>query len=95
MRHAAEMTTAVRDIAPMLLMMIFPFVTDPLVTVSITILDAVRIVIVVLFVLMWKRAGHRTRSHRPTSQHAMARPRQFRREDRGFESRRSRTEDRP
>ena len=45
----------------MLLMMIYPFATDPLVTVSITILNTVGIVIVVLFVLMWRRAAtHRT-----------------------------------
>jgi BASS family bile acid:Na+ symporter len=56
-RHATEATTAVRNIAPMLLMMIFPFAADPLVTVSITILNTVGIVIVVLFVLMWRRAA--------------------------------------
>ena len=33
-RHAAEVTTAVRNIKPMLLMMIFPFGTDPLVAVD-------------------------------------------------------------
>ena len=46
------MTTAVRNIAPMLLMMIFPFGADPLVTVSITILNTIGIVTVLLFVLM-------------------------------------------
>ena len=56
-RHATEATTAVRNIAPMLLMMIFPFAADPLVTVSITILNTVGIVIVVLFVLMWRRVA--------------------------------------
>ena len=56
-RHAAEATTAVRNIAPMLLMMIFPFGSDPLVTVSITILNTVGIVIVLVFVLMWRRAA--------------------------------------
>ena len=56
-RHATEVTTAVRNIAPMLLMMIFPFGADPLVTVSITILNTVGIVTVVLFVLMWRRAA--------------------------------------
>lgn len=55
-RHAAEATTAVRNIAPMLLMMIFPFGADPVVTVSITILNTIGIVIVLLFVLMWRRA---------------------------------------
>ena len=43
-RHATELTTAVRNIAPMLLMMIFPFGADPLVTVSITILNTVGLV---------------------------------------------------
>ncbi len=56
-RHATETTTAIRNIAPMLLMMIFPFAADPLVTVSITILNAVGITIVVLFALMWRRAA--------------------------------------
>ena len=56
-RHAAEATTAVRNIAPMLLMMIFPFGADPLVTVSITILNTVGITIVLVFVLMWRRAA--------------------------------------
>jgi BASS family bile acid:Na+ symporter len=56
-RHAAEITTAVRNIAPMLLMMIFPFVAYPLVTVSITIINTIGITVVVLFVLMWRRAA--------------------------------------
>ena len=56
-RHAAEATTAVRNIAPMLLMMIYPFAADPLVTVSITILNTIGIVTVLLFVLMWRRAA--------------------------------------
>ncbi len=56
-RHAAEATTAVRNIAPMLLMMIFPFASDPLVTVSITILNTIGIVTILLFVLMWRRAA--------------------------------------
>ena len=55
-RHAAETTTAVRNIAPMLLMRIFPFVADPLVTVSITILNTFVVTVVLLFVLMWRRA---------------------------------------
>ena len=74
-RHAAEATTAVRNIAPMLLMMVFPFGADPLVTVSITILNTVGITIVVLFVLMWRtrcagssgsnqRGGRRRRGRR-------------------------------
>jgi bile acid:Na+ symporter, BASS family len=56
-RHATETTTAVRNIAPMLLMMICPFRSDPLVTVSITILNTVGITTVLLFVLMWRRAA--------------------------------------
>ncbi len=56
-RHAAEITTAVRNIAPMLLMMIFPFAADPLVTVSITILNTIGIVTVLLFVLAWRRTN--------------------------------------
>ena len=56
-RHATESTTAVRNIGPMLLMMIFPFRADPLVTVSITILNTVGIIVVVLFVLMWRRGA--------------------------------------
>ena len=62
-RHATEATTAVRNIAPMLLMMIFPFAADPLVTVSITILNTVGIVIVLLFVLMWRRAAAPADTH--------------------------------
>ena len=56
-RHATEATTAVRNIAPMLLMMIYPFAADPLVTVSITILNTIGITTVLLFVLMWRRAA--------------------------------------
>ena len=56
-RHATEATTAVRNIAPMLLMMIFPFGADPLVTVSITILNTVGITVVLAFVLVWRRAA--------------------------------------
>ena len=69
-RHAAEATTAVRNIAPMLLMMIFPFGTDPLVTVSITILNTVGLVVVLLFVLMWRRAASPSDTHPTTSQPA-------------------------
>ena len=65
-RRGTEVTTAVRNIAPMLLMMIFPFGADPLVTVSITILNTVGITIVLLFVLMWRRAAPLdTHDHRP------------------------------
>ena len=69
-RHATEVTTAVRNIAPMLLMMIFPFGADPLVTVSITILNTVGITIVLLFVLMWRRAASPSDPHATTSQPA-------------------------
>jgi BASS family bile acid:Na+ symporter len=69
-RHAAEATTAVRNIAPMLLMMIFPFGSDPLVTVSITILNTIGIVIVLLFVLMWRRATQPSDTQATTNQPA-------------------------
>jgi len=69
-RHATEVTTAVRNIAPMLLMMIFPFGADPLVTVSITILNSIGIVIVVLFVLIWRRAASPPDTHATTDQPA-------------------------
>ena len=64
------MTTAVRNIAPMLLMMIFPFAADPLVTVSITILNTIGIVTVLLFVLMWRRAASPWDTDAPTDQPA-------------------------
>jgi bile acid:Na+ symporter, BASS family len=69
-RHAAETTTAIRNIAPMLLMMIFVFGSDPLVTVSITILNTVGITIVLLFVLMWRRAASPADAHATTNQEA-------------------------
>ena len=69
-RHATEVTTAVRNIAPMLLMMIFPFGADPLVTVSITILNTIGIVTVLLFVLMWRRAASPSDTHATTNQPA-------------------------
>ncbi len=69
-RHATEVTTAVRNIAPMLLMMIFPFVSDPLVTVSITILNTVGLVVVLFFVLMWRRAAKRLDTHATSNHHA-------------------------
>jgi bile acid:Na+ symporter, BASS family len=70
-RHATEVTTAVRNIAPMLLMMmIFPFAADPLVTVSITILNTIGIVTVLLFVLMWRRAASPSDTHATTNQPA-------------------------
>jgi BASS family bile acid:Na+ symporter len=59
-RHAAEITTGIRNIAPMLLMMIFPFGADPLVTVSITILNTIGITVILLFVLVWRRASSPT-----------------------------------
>ena len=69
-RHATEVTTAVRNIAPMLLMMIFPFRADPLVTVSITILNSVGIVTILMFVLLWRRAAPSPDVHATTSQPA-------------------------
>jgi BASS family bile acid:Na+ symporter len=84
-RHAAEVTTAVRNIAPMLLMMIFPFVADPLVTVSITILNSINMVIVLLFVLMWRRAASpsdtQATTNQPASQPAKASPHPLRRDE--------------
>ena len=73
-RHAAETTTAIRNIAPMLLMMIYPFAADPLVTVSITILNTVGMVIVILFVLMWRRAASPSDTHATTSQQSEGLP---------------------
>jgi hypothetical protein len=52
----------------MLLMMIFPFASDPLVTVSITILNTIGIVTVLLFVLMWRRAASPSDTHATTNQ---------------------------
>ena len=66
-RHAAEATTAVQNIAPMLLMMIYPFAADPLVTVSITILNTVGLTVVLLFVLMWRRAAFTVDTHATTN----------------------------
>ncbi len=71
-RHAAETTTAIRNIAPMLLMMIFVFGSDPLVTVSITIINAVGITIILLFALMWRRAASPPGAHATTNQAAPA-----------------------
>jgi BASS family bile acid:Na+ symporter len=58
----------------MLLMMIFPFVADPLVTVSITILNTIGIVTVLLFVLMWRRAASPSDTHAITNQPASEGP---------------------
>ena len=69
-RHATEATTAVRNISPMLLMLIFPFAADPLVTVSITILNTIGIVTVLLFVLMWRRAASPSDTYATTNQQA-------------------------
>ena len=80
-RHATEVTTAVRNIAPMLLMMIFPFASDPLVTVSITILNAIGLLTVLLFVLGWRRVASRSDSHATASeQQERLRPRRLRRD---------------
>ena len=66
-RHATEVTTGVRNIAPMLLMMIFPFAADPLVTVSITILNTIGITVVLVFVLFWRRRASPSDAHATTS----------------------------
>ncbi len=55
-RHAAEITTAIRNIGPMLLVMIFPLSAYPLVNVSVTILNTIGIVVVLAFALAWRRA---------------------------------------
>jgi BASS family bile acid:Na+ symporter len=52
----------------MLLMMIFVFGSDPLVTVSITILNTIGITIVLLFVLMWRRAASPSDAHATANQ---------------------------
>jgi hypothetical protein len=52
----------------MLLMMIFPFVAYPLVTVSITILNTIGLVVVLLFVLVWRRAASPSGAHATTKQ---------------------------
>jgi BASS family bile acid:Na+ symporter len=54
----------------MLLMMIITFAGDPLVTVSITILNTIGIVTVLLFVLMWRRAPSPSDTHATTNQPA-------------------------
>lgn len=75
-RHAAEITTAIRNIAPMLLITIFPFGAYPLVTVSITILNSIGIVVVLVFALAWRRAAapKGAKSGAPKVQGAQARP---------------------
>jgi bile acid:Na+ symporter, BASS family len=55
-RHATETTTAIRNIAAMLLVVIFPFGAYPLVTVSITALNTFGIVVVLIFALEWRHA---------------------------------------
>ena len=70
-RHATEITTAIRNIGPMLLVMIFPYGAYPLVSVSITILNTIGIVVVLVFALAWRRAlapaGSRTPTDRATT----------------------------
>jgi BASS family bile acid:Na+ symporter len=58
----------------MLLMMIYPFAADPLVTVSITIINSVGIVTVLLFVLMWRRAAPPADTDATTDQSASGGP---------------------
>lgn len=71
-RHAAEITTAIRNIGPMLLVTIFPFGAYPLVTVSITILNSIGIVVVLVFALAWRRAV----APKGAESRAQARPRE-------------------
>ena len=47
---------------------------DPLVTVSITIINTVGLVIVLLFVLMWRRAASPSDTHAPANRRRMSRP---------------------
>jgi BASS family bile acid:Na+ symporter len=49
-------------------MMIFPFAADPQVTVSITILNTIGMVTVLLFVLMWRRAASPSDARATTKQ---------------------------
>ena len=51
-------------------MMIFPFAADPLVTVSITILNTIGITVILLFVLMWRRAASPSDIHATTNSQA-------------------------
>ncbi|HKS70671.1 MAG TPA: hypothetical protein VJQ45_09630, partial [Ktedonobacterales bacterium] len=67
-RHATEITTAIRNIAPMLLVMIFPFGAYPLVSVSITILNTFGIVVVLVFALAWRHALAPARARAKTEQ---------------------------
>ena len=50
--------------------MIYPFAADPLVSVSNTILNTVGLTIVLLFVLMWRRAASPPDTHATTKQPA-------------------------
>lgn len=72
-RHAAEITTAIRNIGPMLLVTIFPFGAFPLVTVSITILNSIGIVVVLVFALAWRHALAPAGSRVPTGRAATKR----------------------
>lgn len=69
-RHATETTTAIRNIAAMLLVMIFPFGAYPLVSVSITILNSIGIVVVLVFALAWRHALTPSGAHAETKQKA-------------------------
>ena len=51
-------------------MMIFPFRTDPAVTVSITILNTIGITTVLLFVLVWRRGASASDTHGSTDKPA-------------------------
>jgi BASS family bile acid:Na+ symporter len=72
-RHAAEITTTIRNIAPMLLVTIFPLAAYPLVNVSITILNSIGIVVVLGFALGWRRASSSAGARATTDQAPTAR----------------------
>lgn len=69
-RHATEITTAIRNISPMLLVMIIPFGAYPLVSVSITILNSIGLVVVLVFALAWRHALTPSGAHAETKQKA-------------------------
>lgn len=72
-RHAVEITTAIRNIGPMLLVTIFPFAAYPLVTVSITILNSIGLVVVLGFALAWRRASAPASASAPSVRAKIAR----------------------
>ena len=77
-RHAAEITTSIRNIMAMLLVVIFPFGAYPLVTVSITVLNTFGLLVVLVFSLEWRHAlspaGARTKTTSETPPDTAAGP---------------------